>query len=183
MKPQKLELGMLKFMKSSSNTYDFVELKSQLLHIFPEEREMKERLKMSRFLKFLTSGDFIEISSKRGINIITEAGKPVKRNEISVIAKLTPRGVELLHKEKNSSYNKFGIISAFLMSLFSLGYGYFQSEKSSQLEVEIISLSKSIDNMNIKLDEQRDSLTNFRINNTKLQADIKRIESQLKTGK
>lgn len=42
MKPQKLEIGLLKFIKANSNTYNFVELKPFLLHNFPEKKRCKK---------------------------------------------------------------------------------------------------------------------------------------------
>jgi len=181
MKPQKLEIGLLKFIKASSNTYNFVELKPFLLHNFPEKKEMQERLEMNRFLKFLEDGDFIEIESKRGIWIIIEAGKPVKRSDISVIAKLTPKGLGLLNEEKNSFYNKFGIISAFLISVFSLGYSYFESQNSKQLETELNILHETMEKLNTDLGTQKDLIIKYKAVNEGLEADIKRIENKLKT--
>ena len=102
MKPQKLEIGLLKYIKSSSNTYGYVELRDFLLYNFPQKSDMAERIEIKRFLKFLEGGEYIEIKSKRGISIIVEAGRAVPRNEISVIAKITPKGLELLEREKNN---------------------------------------------------------------------------------
>ena len=183
MKPKRLEIGMLKFMKSSSNTYDFVELKPQLLHIFPEEKGMEERIKMKRFLDYLTSGGLIEKKSQRGIMIIVEAGEPVKRDDISVIAKLTPKGAELLEKDKSNYYTKFGIISAFLISLFSLGYSYIKSQNSKQMEIRVQGLSDTIDNLNTELKKQKSFINSYQKINLKLQNDILQIESQIKTEK
>lgn len=169
---------MLKFMKSRSYTYDFVELRPQLLHIIPEENEMRERLKMRRFLKFLTDGGFIEIKSTRGVSIIVEAGKPVKRNDISVIAKLTPKGVELLERNDNSLYSKFGIISAFLISLFSLGYSYIESRSSQQTEMDLL---ERINNLSTEVKAQKDSLKKMQAINLELKDDIKHIETIIDT--
>ena len=67
MKPQKLEIGLLKYIKSSSNTYGYVELRDFLLYNFPQKSDMAERIEIKRFLKFLEGGEYIEIKSKRGI--------------------------------------------------------------------------------------------------------------------
>lgn len=142
---------------------------------------MQERLEMKRFLKFLKEGDFIEIESKRGIWTIIEAGKPVKRSDISVIAKLTPKGLGLLNEEKNSFYNKFGIISAFLISAFSLCYSYFESQNSKQLENELNRLYDNVEKLNTDLGTQKDLIIKYQRVNERLETDIKRIESKLKT--
>jgi len=180
MKPQKLEIGLLKFIKSTSNIYNFVELRPFLLHNFPEEKEMQERLKMKRFIKFLEDGDFIEIQSKRGIWIIVEGGNPVNRENISVIAKLTPKGLELLNQEKNNFYNKFGIVSAFLISLFSLGYSYFESQNSKQLETEIINISGSVKSLRTEINKQKLLLNNQKEMNAELRKKIKQLDNLIK---
>ena len=97
---------------------------------------MAERIEIKRFLKFLEGGEYIEIKSKRGISIIVEAGRAVPRNEISVIAKITPKGLELLEREKNNFLNKFGIISAFGLGVLSLAYSYFESKNLKILNLK-----------------------------------------------
>ncbi len=173
-KPDKLERGMLKFIKSKSNTYDFVELRSQLLHIFKEESEMSERLKMKRFLKFLTDGEFIEVKSRRGIGIIVENGRPIPRSEISVIARLTHKGVEYLEKEKTKNLNKFAVISAFIFSLFSVLYSYFESNKTD-LTQEI--LKEKINNISQELLRQKDSLKSQKNLIKSLNSQLKEVKS------
>ena len=172
-KPDKLERGMLKFIKSKSNTYDFVELRSQLLHIFKEEPEMSERRKMKRFLKFLTDGEFIEVKSRRGIGIIVENGKPIPRNEISVIARLTHKGVEYLENEKTKSLNKFAVITAFLFSLFSVLYSYFESNNTDLNQER---LKEEIDNISEELLRQKDSLKSQKLLTKSLISELKDIK-------
>ena len=156
MKPQKLEIGLLKYIKSSSNTYGYVELRDFLLYNFPQKSDMAERIEIKRFLKFLEGGEYIEIKSNRGISIIVEAGRAVPRNEISVIAKITPKGLELLEREKNNFLNKFGIISAFGLGVLSLAYSYFESKKSEDLELKINKYLNDISVIESKLKEQNE---------------------------
>ncbi len=157
-----------------------MELRPFLLHNFPEEKEMRERLKMKRFIKFFEDGDFIEIQSKKGIWIIREAGKPIKRNDISVVAKLTPKGLELLNQEKNSFYNRFGIISAFLISLFSLGYSYIESQNSKQLETEITKIFDTVESLNTELNTQKELIKSYEAKNSELLIEIKDLNRRIK---
>lgn len=180
MKPQKLEIGLLRYLKNESNTYNYVELKPFLLNNFPEKQGMKERLEIKRFLKFFEEGNYIEIKSKSGISIVVEAGKPVGRDEISVIARLTPKGLELLKEEKSDFYNKFGIVTAFILSLGSFLFSFIQHSSSNNLEANTLKLKNEIIDIQRLLRKQDSLIKNYKIESSLIRNEIDSIKSRIK---
>ncbi len=135
MKSKLLHIELLKFLIEKSKFFGFVEIQSFLLENFKEEPDLRERKKMKDFLQFLSSEEYLEIQSKRGIWIIQEAGIKIPRKDISAIVKIKPKGVHLVEQNELNKYNKNGIIlssilgfSTFLLAVYSIIITYNISE-------------------------------------------------------
>ena len=96
MKTKLLHIELLKYILNKNNHFGFEEIRPFLLKNFPEEPNLRERKKMSDFLEFLSSEEYIEVKNKRGIWIIQEEGQIVARKDISVTVKIKPKGVNLV---------------------------------------------------------------------------------------
>ena len=120
MKSKLLHIELLKYLLEKSSSFGFVEIKSFLLENFPEEPDLRERKKMKDFLKFLSSKEYVEVQSKRGIWIIVEAGVKVARKDVSAIVKIKPKGVNLVEQNEMNRYSKNGILLSSILGLSTL---------------------------------------------------------------
>lgn len=120
LKSNLLHIELLKYVMNKNNYFGFVEINDFLLKNFPEEKDLKERKKMKDFLNFLESEEYIKTLEKKGIWILKEAGIEIKRNEISAIIKIMPKGINLLEQYQMNSYNKIGIILSSILGITTI---------------------------------------------------------------
>ncbi len=140
-----LHIELLKYLLQKSNCFGYVEIRDFLLEHFPEETDLKERIKMKDFLSFLNSEEYIEILAKKGIWIIQEAGVIVDRKDVSAIIKIKPKGVNLVEQSQINNYNKIGIILSSIFGLSTILLGIYSiniSQNISDLEMKINDLNK-----------------------------------------
>lgn len=145
MKTKLLHIELLKYILKKNKYFGFVEIRPFLLKNFPEEPNLKERKKMKDFLKFLSSEEYIEVRDKRGIWIIQEAGVKVARKDISAIAKIKPKGVNLIEQYQLNNFSKSGIILSAIFGLSTLLLGVYSiniTQSVSELETTIDNLNK-----------------------------------------
>ncbi|MDG1394628.1 MAG: hypothetical protein P8P55_07400 [Flavobacteriaceae bacterium] len=175
MKSKLLHIELLKFLLEKSSFFGFVEIKSFLLENFPEEPDLRERRKMKDFLKFLSSEEYVEIQSKRGIWIIVEAGVKVARENVSAIVKIKPKGVNLVEQNELNRYSKNGIILSSILGLSTLFLAIYS--------IVITQNISELENVNTELDKENTILkaTNrvIELQLTKVSAETKKDSSEI----
>lgn len=175
MKSKLLHIELLKFLLEKSNFFGFVEIKSFLLENFPEEPDLRERRKMKDFLKFLSSEEYVEIKSKRGIWIIVEAGIKVAREDISAVVKIKPKGVNLVEQNELNRYSKNGIVLSSILGLSTLLLAIYS--------IVITQNISELENVNTELNKENTILraTNrvIELQLTKLSAETKNDSSEI----
>ena len=175
MKSKLQHIELLKFLLEKSSFFGFVEIKSFLLENFPEEPDLRERRKMKDFLKFLSSEEYVEIQSKRGIWIIVEAGVKVARENVSAIVKIKPKGVNLVEQNELNRYSKNGIILSSILGLSTLFLAIYS--------IVITQNISELENVNTELDKENTILkaTNrvIELQLTKVSAETKKDSSEI----
>ena len=145
MKTKLLHIELLKYILNKNNHFGFEEIRPFLLKNFPEEPNLRERKKMSDFLEFLSSEEYIEVKNKRGIWIIQEEGQIVARKDISVTVKTKPKGVNLVEQNQLNKLSIAGIIFSVILGLTTILltiYSIIITQSVSELETTINTLNK-----------------------------------------
>lgn len=120
-----LHIQLLKYLLKKDGSFGYVEIKPFLLKKFHDEKNYEDRRKMKNFLNFLNSENYIEIQNTRGIFIVVESGNSVKRNEISALIKIKPKGVELIENYSINTFNKTGIITSIFFGITTLILSFY----------------------------------------------------------
>ncbi|UMB61426.1 hypothetical protein MHL31_04280 [Lutibacter sp. A80] len=151
-----IHIKFLKYLLSRNNHFGYVEVRDFLLENFKDEKN--DRVFMGRFLGLMVSENYIEYLPGRltvGVQFETSKGDLIPRDEISIVVRIKPKGVELVnsyiinHKNLNAVYYTIGIsILALLISLFS----YNNSYKKQEYDFGI--LSKKIDSLSTEINKK-----------------------------
>ncbi len=154
-----LIIEALEFISDRNGEYKKVELRDFLLENFEDKPEFEDRSAMSSFLKFLKKSEFIEYWDENGISIIIEAGQPIPRKEISVHAKITSTGYELLRETNKAKINNAGIISSIIFGTLGIAFafwGVWSNLSQNKLEEKIDILRK--ENYELKVEIIKEKL-------------------------
>lgn len=154
-----LPIRFLRYVLKNGGTKWFAETRPILLDEFPEEPDFGERKKMRYFIKLLKNDDYIETEKQFGIGIVREGGEDITRDQISVTARLKPKGYQLIEDHKNRKNNLRLTIFSIIVSAVALILGFTTSNKDGKIDELQIKLKES----QTIIDELQNQLHNLQI--------------------